>query len=74
LFHRSDLETERLASEVVKFLMIVVIAVNADGKPLRMASKERNNRSLATIVIPRDESDGCVKVVFFHLPEEIFID
>src|ERR1019366_1509418 len=39
-----------------------------------MVPKERNRLCFAPIVIPRYESNGCVKVVFFHLLEETLID
>src|SRR5208283_888653 len=38
-----------------------------------MIPKKRDNTRLATIVVPWDESNCCVKVVLFHFTQETFI-
>ena len=46
LFKSSSLKTQRLASQVLKFFMIVVISVNADREPLEDGSGKAKRAQL----------------------------
>ena len=50
--------------------MIVIIAMDANGKPVGMIAKQRYGLRLTAVVIPWDECNGRMKIVLLRLLEE----
>ena len=51
--------------------MIMVISMYGYGKIFGLLPKHRNRLGRGAVEVPWDEGDGCMKMMFLHLPQKI---
>src|ERR1035441_2397464 len=68
-----DLRIQWSAGKRPKFLVVMVVAVDADRQPVAVCPEERYHVRFTAIVVPRNKGDCCVEIMPPHLLQQIAI-